>query len=106
VKTYDIIEAIEENFVRGLKDINVNEKDPCCKIKVQEVDQKTFEYKNGEKIKRYGLKLFVKNMENALAVIEDWETPSNFDYLAFKNVERDKLEIGVHEVTQNLGNPT
>ena len=93
VKGYDNIEATEENFIGGLKDMNVNEEDPCYRIKVHEVDHETFEHENGQKMMRYRFKLFVKNTEKALAVIEDWKTPSNFDYLAFRSAKRHKLEV-------------
>ena len=50
--------------------MNVNEEDPCYRIKVHEVDHETFEHENGQKMVRYRFKLFVKNMEKALAVNE------------------------------------
>ena len=49
-------------------------------------------------------KIFVKNVEKVLDVLEGWRIPGNFDDLAFRNARGDKLQVKIREVKRQTEN--
>ena len=45
-------------------------------------------------------KIFVKNVEKSIDVIEHWRVPGNFDDLAFKNSKSDKWQVKIREISR------
>ena len=98
VRNFDVIEAIEENYGAALTEKNVSADSPCRNMVFNSLKKEVFENQNGEKINSFIIKILVRNNDAALAVINDWKAPNNFDDLAFRNSMGDRRQVRVTDV--------
>ena len=94
-KNFDVMEAIEVNFDGILNDMKVSEDDVCRFLHIQKNIEKQ---KCEEDSKLLTYKVFIKDDENAKAVVDSWKEIHNFDDLAFHRAVRDKINVRIREV--------
>ena len=67
-------------------------------ILIQQIKHELYEDANHERLNCYTYRIKTKNNEASRAVIENWQSTSNFDEIAFRHAVREKLEVGVRNV--------
>ena len=90
VRNFEITEAIEENFVGGLMDRNVDDVKLARSLNVHKLREEA----EDNRMTCCYYKLIVKN-DLASEIVESWNKPGCFDDLAFENAERDKKQVKV-----------
>ena len=98
VKSYDILEALDENFIGGLSDRNVHLGKSSPVMYVHQIEEKAGEINTEERIKVLKFRINVSNDENAIDVVQNWKNNGQFDDLAFRNSLSDKRQVRIQEI--------
>ena len=98
VKSYDILEALDENFIGGLSDRNVHLGKSSPVMYVHQIEEKAGEVNTEEEIKVLKFRIYVSNDENAIDVVQNWKNNGQFDDLAFRNSSSDKRQVRIQEI--------
>ena len=99
VKSYDIVEAVEENLNGALNYLlGVYDNDQTRFILMQNLKQEAYQTEISGNMIGYTYKIIVKNKDVALDVIKSWKEQNNFDDLAFRNSKIDKKQVKIRDV--------
>ena len=77
VRNFDVVKAIEENYMGTLNDQKIDVNDPSRYILVQKIKEEPFENEN-EKRTLFSYRVFVKNNVVSKTLIESWKLQRNF----------------------------
>ena len=98
VKSYDILEALDENFIGGFSAGNVHLGKSSPVMYVYQIEEKAGEIDNEEGIKVLKFRIYVSNDENAIDVVQNWKNNGQFDDIAFRNSSSDKRQVRIQEI--------
>ena len=98
VKSYDIVEAVEENLSGALNNLGVDDNDQTRFILMQNLKQEAYQTEISGNMIGYTYKIIVKNKDVVLDVIKSWKEQNNFDDLAFRNSKIDKKQVKIRDV--------
>ena len=91
----DVIESIEVNFFGALDDKKVEKTDPVRHIRFREANKNLDEVQNEYRVT-------IKDIDAAVEILERWNTPYEFDDLAFDNAVYDEVKIKIKNVRRAL----
>jgi hypothetical protein len=91
----DVIESIEVNFSGHLDDKKVEKTDPVRNIRFREANKNLKEVQNEYRVT-------IKDDDLAVEILERWNTPYEFDDLAFDNAVYDEIKIKIKNVRRAL----
>ena len=99
VRSFDILEAIEENFAGALNEMGVEKDDPSRSMIVhRHLDDSWYPDESVANMNRYKIMIHVKKSDLVKNVIESWKDSCNFDDLAFRVAQMDEKQIRIKEI--------